>query len=524
MGVHWRSFWYIPRLTMFEALVVSVVMLLGFSQPAGGEQAYRYRSYKAILEYYFDLERRYPELVKTWVAQDEWPEIHNGHSRELRCEGETCRTMVVRIANTKTLRPETPEVFISGALHGDERVGPTVATEIGGFLCENYAKRWDIRKLVDERATWIMPTTNAWGYAHNRRTELQLDPNRDFPYLQNPEKCMTTVTARAVNELFRRHLFRFMITFHGGTRVLSYEWGSKNHLSGRKSTECPDDAGQVGVAKVLQKVAGQSPSGQMFYPIGTMTDTVYWVDGGMEDWSYAASWEGSPNPINTCRPKTYGGYPEDRTRYHPDNIRTIVYLIEMDDRKTPREATLGHSNEMYRVDARDGHVSRNLRITLKTVELAEPDLVFVSDDGKEMPQEFPKTFVAGAGLAVSFHGFGCIEISAARLLLVPVEETLGDCRDLGPRFLDPKPREKLLGSALEVAKLLQTPSRCRGLALGWEPAVPALRLEGRVPQALSGADTKAAFCALLAAEFDQDWGKQNRPDPSVGPQTHLVKA
>ena len=39
---------------------------------------------------------------------------------------------------------------------------------------------------------------------------------------------------------------------------------------------------------------------------------VYPVEGGMEDWSYAAGWESSPMPITVCRPNTYGGYAEDQ--------------------------------------------------------------------------------------------------------------------------------------------------------------------------------------------------------------------
>ena len=45
-----------------------------------------------------------------------------------------------------------------------------------------------------------MPMTNAHGYANYRRWENNMDPNRDFPYLQKPEKCMQTQTARAVND------------------------------------------------------------------------------------------------------------------------------------------------------------------------------------------------------------------------------------------------------------------------------------------------------------------------------------
>ena len=42
--------------------------------------------------------------------------------------------------------------------------------------------------------------TNAHGYASRRREENSMDPNRDFPYLQRPELCMRTQTARAVND------------------------------------------------------------------------------------------------------------------------------------------------------------------------------------------------------------------------------------------------------------------------------------------------------------------------------------
>ena len=45
-------------------------------------------------------------------------------------------------------------------------------------------------------------------------------------------------------------------------------------------------------------------------------DKVYPVDGGMEDWSYAAGFENSPRPITVCQPTTYGGYPQDCGAFH----------------------------------------------------------------------------------------------------------------------------------------------------------------------------------------------------------------
>merc|ERR1719424_2800429 len=108
--------------------------------------------------------------------------------------------------------------------------------------------------------------TNAAGYADSTRLENGMDPNRDFPYMQDPSKCMTTQTARAVNELFRRHLFQFTITFHGGMRALTYEWGSPNHRQGDLSTESPDDIAFSQVGQQIQSAAGRDHQGKDFYP------------------------------------------------------------------------------------------------------------------------------------------------------------------------------------------------------------------------------------------------------------------
>ena len=109
---------------------------------------------------------------------------------------------------------------------------------------------------------------------------------------------------------------------------MAYEWGSFDHLvrdhtapSGYSSTEPPDEQTQVAIGKAMQAAAGYDKHGDFWYPLGAMTDLVYAVDGGthtelcgwltretvmcvvccvlagMEDWSYAASWKPSGDPI-----------------------------------------------------------------------------------------------------------------------------------------------------------------------------------------------------------------------------------
>ena len=64
------------------------------------------------------------------------------------------------------------------------------------------------------------------------------------------------------------------------------------------------------MGRAIQAAAGKTLTRRWFYPLGPINDLVYPVDGGMEDWSYAAGWEASPKPITVCKPTTYGGYAE----------------------------------------------------------------------------------------------------------------------------------------------------------------------------------------------------------------------
>jgi hypothetical protein len=53
--------------------------------------------------------------------------------------------------------------------------------------------------------------------------------------------------ARALNELWREHLFQLAITFHGGMEAITYEWGSPNHPRGKDTS--PDDTAQAQITK-----------------------------------------------------------------------------------------------------------------------------------------------------------------------------------------------------------------------------------------------------------------------------------
>lgn len=154
-----------------------------------------------------------------------------------------------------------PEVFWSGCLHGNERVGPSSVMEAASLLLESalceslprsktssssfdeelqqakvcrrklrqkgvddFHRKW-LARLVSTRRIVVVPTANALGYYRDAREENTIDPNRDFPYdLTDPTQCMQTIAGRTINEIYREHMFQLALTFHAGMEVVSYEW------------------------------------------------------------------------------------------------------------------------------------------------------------------------------------------------------------------------------------------------------------------------------------------------------------
>ncbi|CBZ50297.1 f14o23.7 protein, related [Neospora caninum Liverpool] len=198
-----------------------------------------------------------------------------------------------------------------GAVHGDERAGPTAAVELVRYLCARYRRDGEVTYLMRHRRVLVMPFPNAVGFAWNFREEVGVDVNRDFPYQRQADQCFQSVAARAISELFRTHLILGGITWHGGMRAVAYPWGSYDHSQqlGREqwqSRPSPDDEAFKSLAGALQRAGGRDlEKGDFYYPVGSMTDLVYPVNGGMEDWAYGASFEPSPDPITVCEPAPY---------------------------------------------------------------------------------------------------------------------------------------------------------------------------------------------------------------------------
>ena len=296
--------------------------------------------------------------------------------------GSACSPNVIRVTDIGSIAKdrERPQIFISGEIHGDERVGPLASLVTAELLVwasncevnkmENFCKKlieiniqpndiiW-LAYLATRRDSFIVPTANCLGYTENRRDDAGIDPNRDFSYGRKDNNCMTSTTAKIIDSIMNENLIQMVITFHGGMTAISYTWGSNNHK--KPNDKSPDENSNFDIANYMQQYAGKAENS--LYPVGRMNSIVYPVDGGMEDWIYAAGWD--KDNVAACK-----NMKSDKNG--ADN-KAVVFLVETSDRKKPLDTTLGSQDDILNVTATsNGHIPRNVRLSLLAVDVLQP--------------------------------------------------------------------------------------------------------------------------------------------------------
>ena len=386
--------------------LTSWLRLLLFSLTVAVDQSRRGFSpitYDGIFEQLQEWKSTNSELIKVYTAREKYNLFLPDRIKCSQMYG-NCEHHIVILTNHTSWDsdPSRPHVFFSGALHGNERIGPTTLIELTRYLLSTHSSSEWISYLLNHRVIIMTPMSNALGYARSTRTEESLDPNRDFPFLKDASQCMTTIVGRVLNEIFREYLVQLAITFHGGMRGIAYEWGGPNQPVPMDYS--PDHIAQHQMAQQMQVLGGHLTNwkNQWFYPIGTLNKVVYPVKGGMEDWAYTGSWD--KGNVHPCKPTTYNKdgiapYPKERTIYNDAQLRSFNFLIESSEKHTPSEGYGSKDNSwdsIWNIDDTkfDGHIPRNMRISTFLINSAQP-YVMIKNSPKTIEFDVEKNIFIG---------------------------------------------------------------------------------------------------------------------------------
>lgn len=104
-----------------------------------------------------------------------------------------------------------------------------------------------------------------------------------------------------IHQLYVENIFVSALTFHGGTNVIGYPWGSFNRVNGKGrnyiSKEAPDFQALESIGWIMKNETGknihakQNRRGISEYIFGDISSTIYPVNGGLEDWGYGGGWD-----------------------------------------------------------------------------------------------------------------------------------------------------------------------------------------------------------------------------------------
>lgn len=170
---------------------------------SAGSRIYSDMTYGAVVQQLQRLAALRPDLARLTTTQAEYGLPSVGVCSNADGTRSACLVHVLEITNHSSAARdvERPQMLVSGALHGDERVGITTALELSRWLVERYdADPW-ARRLVNTRTVLVMPMANAIGVEQRRREELSYDPNRDFPYVQARRRPLDARRAASVPAL-----------------------------------------------------------------------------------------------------------------------------------------------------------------------------------------------------------------------------------------------------------------------------------------------------------------------------------
>ncbi len=487
-----------------------LILLAALASVRLAEKPYRHLSFQEISARLGELSRNYPGLMRLESAQDRYQMPYPF------CSPDPCPIFIVTLTDFASLGPERPQVFISGELHGDEILGPNVAVHLAKYMLENYGKDSWITYLLRNRVVVIMPAANSQGYYSGWREERtpdgkMLDPNRDFPYNNAPSECMNTLAGRAVARVVADHMFVLGVTFHGGDVAIGYEWGSMNHLkNSQHAEESPDDAAMSQLGHLLSKSAGEVKMHKIpKYPVDKMTDLVYAVKGGLEDWAYAASWtRGSEtDQLVDCVSTSYGGFNSSELHIEPENVRFPLYLVETNYLKRPADSTFGSEQGIREPGSvHDGNIPRNIRLALAMIDMAIP---YVRDiEAAPHNDSFISvSWKIGGALHVNET---YIEWTMETRSSTPTKEASGNNTSVWTVNCERAPE----------CALYNFTNRTKGQKGGSVWISPDAKFSAYLPRAES---QNISYVFRVRALVDQQWARQDEPRPKLPPQTHFTR-
>lgn len=129
----------------------------------------------------------------------------------------------LRLLSAVPLRGKKPRIVITGATHGNELITVEVVFGLLQKLLDGYRKDARLTKIVDDHELYFIPVVNADGYSRYERYCNGVDPNRNYPWPENPDR-QPNPAIKSIMDFFANHDVRGSLDYHSTGGMIMYPW------------------------------------------------------------------------------------------------------------------------------------------------------------------------------------------------------------------------------------------------------------------------------------------------------------
>ncbi|RZA07536.1 MAG: hypothetical protein EOP11_07420 [Proteobacteria bacterium] len=120
-------------------------------------------------------------------------------------------------------RRAKPALLITAATHGDELITTEVLMSLVDTLLEKNGQDPRFTRMIQDHDLYFIPVVNADGFAERDRYDYGQDPNRSYPYPNDPARAPTT-SIKAIISFFEEKKFAGSIDFHAYGEMVMFPW------------------------------------------------------------------------------------------------------------------------------------------------------------------------------------------------------------------------------------------------------------------------------------------------------------
>jgi carboxypeptidase T len=178
----------------------------------------------------------------------------------------------LKISDNVAVDEDEPEIMLTSGTHGDEIITVEVLLTLLEELMSGYGTNDRLTRMVNEGELYFILTVNPDGFASRSRYANGIDPNRNYPWPEQPTRTSNACISGIIDFVNGRNFVASM-DLHAYGKLVMFPWA------------WTDDAPESSDLTKFQAL-GQTMAAANRYEVGQISKIIYVAKGSSADYYY----------------------------------------------------------------------------------------------------------------------------------------------------------------------------------------------------------------------------------------------